>query len=74
MDTNNFKIRSYSWQELAMCYNPGVTPLSAVKLLSKWINRNPQLRQELHRTDWHKGTRFLTPLQVEIITRYLGNP
>lgn len=70
----NFKIRAYGWQELAILYAPDLTPESAGKRLSSWIRFNPKLTHELQESGWKKGQRVLTPLQVGIIIQYLGEP
>ena len=70
----NFKIRTYGWQELAIPYAPDLTPESAGKRLSSWIRFNPKLTHELQESGWKKGQRVLTPLQVRIIIQYLGEP
>ena len=70
----DFKIRSYGWQELAILYAPALTPESAGKRLSSWIRFNPKLTHELQESGWKKGQRVLTPLQVRIIIQYLGEP
>ena len=38
----DFKIRTYGWQELAILYAPDLTPESAGKRLSSWIRFNPE--------------------------------
>lgn len=70
----DFKIRTYGWQELAILYAPDLTPESAGKRLSSWIRFNPKLTHELQESGWKKGQRVLTPLQVCIIIQYLGEP
>ena len=70
----DFKIRTYGWQELAILYAPDLTPESAGKRLSSWIRFNPKLTHELQESGWKKGHRVLTPLQVRIIIQYLGEP
>ena len=52
----NFKIRTYGWQELAILYAPDLTPESAGKRLSSWIRFNPKLTHELQESGWKKGT------------------
>lgn len=74
MKVNEFQIKSYSWKELSVLYGPGLKPESAGKRLSIWVKINPDLCRELHQNGWQKGKRLLTPLQVEIIVNYLGEP
>ena len=55
MEEGKFKIRSYGWQELALLYGEGLTPESSTKRLSKWVQVNPSLTDELERCGWKKG-------------------
>ena len=52
----NFKIRTYGWQELAILYAPDLTPESAGKRLSSWIRFNPKLTHELRTTGSHPAS------------------
>ena len=74
MEINDFKIRTYGWQELAILYAPDLTPESAVKRLGLWVRHNQKLCNELIDTGWKRGNRVLTPLQVQVILHYLGEP
>lgn len=74
MKTDDFKIRSYGWQELAILYAPNLTPASAGKRLTNWVKAHPQLTQALQATGWQAGKRLLTPLQVQRIVEFLGEP
>ena len=70
-----FQIRSYSLTELAQLYRPHLSPRSAARTLRNWIRRNPELQESLAATGFDPDTlRILTPLQVTIITTYLGEP
>lgn len=70
----NYQQKSYGWQELAILYAPGLTPHSASKRLTRWVKINEELYKVLLRAGWIKGTRILSPLQVSIIMKYLGEP
>ena len=74
MTINEFKIRAYGWQELAVCYAPNLTPESAGKRLSAWVKQNHGLSEALQQTGWRRGQRVLTPLQVQRVVEYLGEP
>lgn len=74
MDENRFKIRSYGWTELAMCYHPSLQPDSASRLLRQWVQKNNQLADELKQTGFIPRQRVLTPLQVSVVVTYLGEP
>lgn len=70
---DNFVIRSYGLQELALLYFPGNTPPSASAQLKKWM-KNDQLLTKLTEAGYHSGQKLLTPRQVEIIVTHLGEP
>lgn len=75
MNELTFRIRPYSKRELAMLYFPYTkNGESAVKNLHNLMHRNPDLMKELAETRYHSRCRMLTPLQVRIIVRYLGEP
>ena len=70
-----FKILSYSLTELAQFYCPNISPRSAARSLRNWIRRNPELQESLAATGFDPNIiRTLTPLQVSIIVRFLGEP
>ena len=52
----DFKIRTYGWQELAILYAPDLTPESAGKRLSSWIRFNPKTYARVARIGMEKGT------------------
>ena len=74
MIVNEFEIRSYGWQELAVLYGPDLMPESAGKRLSKWVGADPVLETELQGYGWRKGKKTLTPRQVKTIVQFLGEP
>lgn len=74
MEENRFKIRSYGWAELALCYNPSLHPDSASRLLRRWVQKNNRLADELKATGFVPRQRILTPLQVSVVVTYLGEP
>lgn len=74
MTINEFKIRSYGWQELAILYAPNLTPESAGKRLAMWVKQHPHLTEALQQAGWRRGQRVLTPLQVQRVVEYLGEP
>ncbi len=67
-------IRSYSKQELALLYFPQSAPSVALKRLNRWINRIPELTQELTSCNTGKNAKFWTRHQVERIIYYLDEP
>lgn len=74
MIINDFKIRTYGWQELAILYAPELSPGSAARRLSRWVDKNKALTLELTRLGWRKGYRTLTPIQVRAMVEMLGEP
>lgn len=74
MEINEFKIRSYGWQELGMLYGPNLTKESAGRRLTTWVNKHEELRNTLIDKGWRKGARVLTPVQVGVIVSFLGEP
>lgn len=70
----NFKIRSYGFQELAQLYLPDIQPRSASIRLRIWINRNPALSSRLQELGFICGSRILTPEMVREIVGIIGEP
>ena len=72
---DNFKIRSYSKKELALCYFPSAdNPHTAVNHLMSWVNRCTQLRKALEEQGYQKTSKWFTPREVKLIIEYLGEP
>lgn len=69
-----YRQKTYGWKELAILYAPGLTPHSASKRLTRWVVINEALFRDLIRSGWIKGSRVVSPLQVGIIMKYLGEP
>lgn len=69
-----FKIKSYSYGELAMLYFPNSTKKSASVQLRRWILLNKKLWTELNEAGFRPGIKILTPKQVEIVIEQLGAP
>ena len=64
-----------SYNELAMEYMPNTpTPERATRILTAMISKNDKLQQHLAKTGFCKRARYLTPRQVRLIMRYLGEP
>lgn len=67
--------RSVSKTELAILYYPGVNKESALKSLMNLIKRSEVLLCELiSETGYDKNCHRLTPRQVEITIKHLGQP
>ncbi len=68
------EIRLYGVAELAMMYNPKITPNSATRLLNKWIDYSPGLRKRLEALGFRRGMRTLSPQMVRVIFEALDKP
>jgi hypothetical protein len=69
-----FVIRSYGFGELALLYFANSSKKSAATQLGRWIAGNEKLRMNLIENGYKKGSRILTPKQVEVIINHLGKP
>lgn len=69
-----FRIRSYGYGELAQMYFPTITKQSATVQFRRWIRINNKLLDELTLAGFKRYQKMLTPKQVEIIVRYIGEP
>ena len=57
-------LRSYTKQELALLYFPDATPAVASAHLMRWIQRIPDLLQNLAATGYGQNRNELTPMPV----------
>lgn len=60
--------------ELALLYMTYASADVARRHLNKCIRRNRELLEALEATGWAFWIHWLTPLQVELIEKYLGEP
>ena len=60
--------------QLATLYLPHIQPASARRTLRSWIAKNTALQNELARTGYSEKAILLTPAQVGLIFRFLGEP
>lgn len=74
MEVNGFVIRGYGWKELAVLYAPEMSPGAASKRLTRWVREADRLRLTLVSHGWKERKKQLTPMQVEDIVRYFGEP
>ena len=58
--------------QLSTC--PIIQPASARRTLRSWIAKNTALQNELARTGYSEKAILLTPAQVGLIFRFLGEP
>lgn len=71
---NSFKIRAYSYCELALLYFPNCTKSSASTQLGRWVRQNELLKKELLLSGFKPRKKILTPNQVKILMHFLGEP
>lgn len=74
MKDSVFEIRSYGYNELAVLYAPELNLTSASRRLRRWIRVNVDLESELKLLGWQKGSRVFTPMQVQTLVDFLGEP
>ena len=74
MEETSFRVKAYSKVELAMLYNPEQCVTVALKKLSRWMQANPTLVEELREVSYNKYRRSFTPKEVDLIIRHLGEP
>ncbi|MFR9001632.1 MAG: DUF4248 domain-containing protein [Parabacteroides merdae] len=68
------EIKGYSFKEVAGMYFPGSVSQSASVQLRRWIKLNKLLTEALAETGLVNRQRLLTPRQVELIFKHLGEP
>lgn len=61
-------------QDLAMAYFDGCSKKTASRLLARELHTNSALMADLQAAHYVKSQKRLTPLQVQIICRHLGEP
>lgn len=61
-------------KELGQMYFPNSTSKSAASQLVRWLKFNQKLWVELADAGYRSGQRLLTPRQVGLVFRYLGEP
>ncbi|MCD8176725.1 MAG: DUF4248 domain-containing protein [Tannerellaceae bacterium] len=66
--------RATSFTELALRYNPNMSIKSARRILREWVNINIPLQHELSQTGYTHNLRILSPFQVSLFFKYLGEP
>ena len=71
---DSFPIHAYGRTELALLYNPYLTPRGAYRRLMRWIDYSPGLRERLEKLSTQRNNRMWTPAQVALIVEALGEP
>jgi hypothetical protein len=74
MTTTSFQYRSYAVGEIAVLYFPSISPGSATRNLSRYINLDEDLLARLRAHGYRKGIRILTPAMVADIVECMGKP
>ncbi|GEM_PF-3810485 len=59
---------------LALLYLPHRSPRMARRCFNQWIARHPELSEQLALSGYSVCQRLLTPAQVGLIVKYLGEP
>lgn len=68
------RIQTYSKSQLAALYLPNIQSASARRTLRSWIAKNPELQEALARTGYSEKAILLTPVQVGLFFKFLGEP
>ncbi len=55
MMMDEFEVRSYGGQELAVFYGPGFDAGIGRETVSQWVGVNPELKTELQGNGWREG-------------------
>lgn len=74
MQEDKFIVRAFGFGELAQLYFPSITKKSASAQLRKWIESDKFLQKELSQAGYRFSQRVLSPKQVEVLLKILGNP
>ena len=69
-----FKIRTYSFNELAVLYFPNSSRENASRQFRKWITSNKKLDTKLQELGFKRKGKLLTPAHVKLIIEDLGEP
>ena len=68
------RIQSYSKSQLAGLYLPHIQSASARRTLRSWIAKNTALQAALAQTGYSEKAILLTPAQVGLFFKFLGEP
>jgi hypothetical protein len=74
INDETFKVRAYGYGELAQLYFPNISKQSATVQFRRWIIVNDKLQEALLDSGFKKFQKLLTPKQVAIITKFIGEP
>ena len=68
------RIQAYSKSQLAGLYLPHIQSASARRTLRSWIAKNTALQAALAQTGYSEKAILLTPAQVGLFFKFLGEP
>ena len=68
------RIQAYSKSQLAGLYLPHIQSASARRTLRSWIAKNTALQAALAQTGYSEKAILLTPAQVRLFFKFLGEP
>ena len=68
------RIQAYSKSQLAGLYLPHIQSASARRTLRSWIDKNTALQAALAQTGYSEKAILLTPAQVRLFFKFLGEP
>ena len=71
---NTTSIQTYSKSQLDTLYLPHIQPDSARRTLRSWIAQNTALQAALAQTGYSEKAILLTPAQVGLFFKFLGEP
>lgn len=69
-----FRLRTYKKNELAMMYFPDVSKAAASRNFRRWIRNCPPMMKELDEMGYDKNRQYLLKAEVEVIVKHLGEP
>lgn len=73
-EEKEFTLRGYDKVELALLYSPRRNGATALQTLYRWIQRNPDLKQELEEIGYNKYRHRFLRQEVALIVAHLGEP
>lgn len=71
---NHIRVQAYSKSQLAKLYLPHIQSASARRTLRSWIAKNTALQAALAKTGYSEKAILLTPAQVGLFFKFLGEP
>ncbi|MDN0071304.1 DUF4248 domain-containing protein [Bacteroides caecigallinarum] len=69
-----FRLRTYKKNELAMMYFPDVSKAAASRNFRRWIKNCPPMMKELEAMGYDKNRQYLLKAEVAVIVKHLGEP